>query len=640
MTGVRILLVEDSEIDARLLARALQRAEIEPEITRVDSRERLEEALRSGCWDVCICDYRLPGMEAPEAVSIIRATGMDVPIVVVSGQVGEESAVEVMRAGAQDYLTKDRLFRLGEVVRRELSEAAVRRDRAEIERAFLASEDRLRFALEAAQMGVWDWDIQKDDMHWAPGAPQLWSMEGGLRGTLQECLRSVVAEDRDMVAQALGDAVVGARPAYALEHRVLTSDGNVHWIDVRGRVSFDEQGRAVRMAGTFLDTTGRRALESQLAHSEKMKTIGQLAGGVAHDFNNLLTVILSYCQLLDRVRPASSEITELTAPIRDAAERAAALTRQLLVFSRPQAVAPRVLDLNELIRGVNKLLVRLVGENVRVETALSGEVWPIRIDASQCEQIILNLSVNARDAMPDGGLLRIATSNVQGGDPAQPLQSDADRVLLEVTDTGEGMSEEVQRRAFEAFFTTKASGRGTGLGLATCLMVASNAGGAIHVESAIGEGTRFRVYLPRCLDQLDSVPRLDRLVRTGRLGGTVLIVEDDSLVRMTAERALRAAGYTVLGATDGEHGLRLVQAHAQEIELLFTDLVMPRLGGVELAAAARARIPRLRVLFTSGYPAEARSAREPAGGEAMLPKPYTADELTRRVNELLEAGSR
>jgi signal transduction histidine kinase len=442
-----------------------------------------------------------------------------------------------------------------------------------------------------------------------------------------------------MVAHAVADAVSGSRPAYAVEHRVLTSDGSVRWLDVRGRVFFDDQRRAVRMAGTFLDITGRRALEAQLAHSDKMKTIGQLAGGVAHDFNNLLTVILTYCQLLDRLRPTGAdrpgdragplaEIAELTAPIRDAAERAAALTRQLLVFSRPQLVAPRVLDLNDLIRGVSKLLVRLVGEQVKVELALEPNVWPIRIDPSQCEQIIVNLAVNARDAMPDGGTLRIATRNI-------PPDGNADRIVLEVADTGDGMTEEVQRRAFEPFFTTKASGRGTGLGLATCRMVASNAGGTIDLESAAGRGSCFRVYLPRSEDQLEAVPRLDRFVRTGRLPGTVLIVDDDALVRMSAERALRAAGYSVLGAADGEHALRLLQQHAGEIQLLFTDVVMPRLSGVELAIAARVRTPALRVLFTSGYPADALSQREPPQGP-VLAKPYTADELTRRVDELLE----
>jgi CheY-like chemotaxis protein len=200
------------------------------------------------------------------------------------------------------------------------------------------------------------------------------------------------------------------------------------------------------------------------------------------------------------------------------------------------------------------------------------------------------------------------------------------------------MTEEVQRRAFEPFFTTKASGRGTGLGLATCRMVASNAGGTIDLESAVGRGSCFRVYLPRSKDQLDAAPRLDRLVRTGRLPGTVLIVEDDALVRMSAERALRAAGYAVLGAADGEHALRLLQQHDGEIELLFTDVVMPRLGGVELAIAARVRKPALRVLFTSGYPADAISPREPLQ-EPMLAKPYTADELTRRVDELLATQS-
>jgi hypothetical protein len=637
MQPLRLLLVEDSDRDAELLVRKLRQGDFEPETTRVDNPDSLRAALEASPWDVIICDYELPTMDAPEAVAIIRGTELDVPIIVVSGKVGEESAVAVMRAGAQDYLTKDRLFRLGEVVRRELAEVAIRRQRVEAERAFLASEDRLRFALEAARMGVWDWDIGTDKMHWAPSAPQLW-VEGGLRGTFADCLLAVYLDDREMVARAYAEALNGRRPLYAVEHRIVVRDGQVRWVDVRGRVFFDGAGQATRMAGTFLDITQQRALEQQLAHGEKMKTIGQLAGGVAHDFNNLLTVILTYTQLLEMAHAGDPEVTEMTSPVRDAAERAAALTRQLLVFSRPEAVAPRVLDLNEVIRTVTKLLVRLVGEHVRLETDLADNMWRVRMDRSQCEQVVLNLAVNARDAMPQGGMLQIATHNVPRGPVGGPTSSDGDRVVLEVTDSGEGMSAEVQAKIFQPFFTTKAQGRGTGLGLATCHTVVTHAGGSIDVQSVPGDGTTFRVYLPRCEDEADLVPRRDRVVPAASASERILVVEDDSLVRNTAARALRIAGYEVVVAADGEEALHLLlQERSDPLDLLLTDIVMPRMGGIELTNAVKIRNPGMKILFMSGYPVDSATEQGLAKGTPLLVKPFTADELTSRVREALDA---
>ena len=491
--------------------------------------------------------------------------------------------------------------------------------------------------MEAAQLGVWEWDILNDTMDWAfPTGSWRLLIEGTQRRPFAESVRVVFPDDRDIMARTFLDAAEGRRRTIALEYRVLAEDSSVHWVDVRGRVSFDATGRAVRMAGTFLDITQRRALEEQLAHSDKMKTIGQLAGGVAHDFNNLLTVILTYCQLLHGIDPPNDEVDELTAPVREAAERAAALTRQLLVFSRPEATNPQVIDLNEVITATTSLLRRLVGEHVRIETHLAADSWRVRMDRTQCEQVIVNLAVNARDAMPQGGTVRIATRNAPAGAPEQGIASDQDRLVLEMSDTGQGMTEEVQRKAFQPFFTTKSLGRGTGLGLATCQTAVANAGGVIHLESVVGQGTTFRIFLPRSEDDvIAALPR--RLgVGAGTEAETILVVEDDALVRETATRALRAAGYTAVATTNGQEALTLLLSQPGRFKLIFTDVAMPLMGGVALAEIARIKMPGLPLLFASGYPPEITDRFGPTPGVTFLAKPYTADELTQRVRALLD----
>jgi CheY-like chemotaxis protein len=298
MPAIRLLLVEDSSRDAKLLVRTLNQAGFEADTRVVSDRESLEQALKTATWDLVICDYELPTFDAPEAVAMIRSTEQDLPILVVSGSVGEESAVAVMRAGAQDYLTKDRLFRLGEVVRRELAEVNVRRDRAAAERALLTSEQRLRFAMNAAEVGVWEWDMVADRFEWVRQGDPYWDARGAVVATFRDGIKTVFPEDRERVANAFEECSRGERPTLSIEYRVVRTNGDVRWIDVRGQVVRDPAGRAVRMAGAFLDITERRVLEERLAQNEKMKTIGQMAGTIAHDFNNLLTVILTYGQLL------------------------------------------------------------------------------------------------------------------------------------------------------------------------------------------------------------------------------------------------------------------------------------------------------------------------------------------------------
>jgi len=376
--------------------------------------------------------------------------------------------------------------------------------------------------------------------------------------------------------------------------------------------------------------------EEQLRQTQKMEMLGQLAGGIAHDFNNLLTAILGHVELLaDDLAAGDPRGTQVDG-IRQAAETASALTQQLLAFSRKQMLQPCVLDVNAVVDRTRRVLARIIGEQIELVTCMPRDLWRVNADSSQLEQILLNLAVNARDAMPDGGRLTVETRNVAlEGDAARMRAVEPGRyVELSVADTGVGMDDEVQQHLFEPFFTTKARGRGTGLGLATVYGIVKQSGGHIFVDSDT-RGSRFTIYLPATSESADdrnehaSQPRGD--------GGseTVLVVEDDSAVRSLMATVLRRRGYRVLVAHDGAHALRICDEYLAPIQLLITDVVMPRMNGVAVADAVRERRPETRVLFVSGYTAGAPIDLSGRGAEGFLPKPFTPAALARKVRTVL-----
>jgi PAS domain S-box-containing protein len=379
------------------------------------------------------------------------------------------------------------------------------------------------------------------------------------------------------------------------------------------------------------DVTERRGLEEQLAHAQRLEGLGRLAGGVAHDFNNLLTVVLSNAQMAADELPPGSPLRDLVEPIREAAQRGTALTRQLLAFARKQAVSPAALDLGAVVKGLGRVLQRLLGEQVALGVRLDPSTWRVWIDPGQLEQVLVNLAVNARDAMPEGGRLTLTAQNESL--PATEAWSrgltPGDYVHLAVTDTGHGMDESTRVRVFEPFFTTKGD-RGTGLGLATCLGILQQAGGAIWVESEPGRGAAFHVLLPRHADAAEeAVAPAARPARSSP--ATVLVVEDDDGVRRAAARSLRRAGYGVLTASSGPEALRLAAEHGGPIDLLLSDVGLPGMDGPELAERLAAQRPGLRVAFVSGYAEEAGRAAARGGGGAILAKPYAPEDLVAWV---------
>ncbi|MCM2270812.1 MAG: response regulator, partial [Thermoanaerobaculia bacterium] len=438
---------------------------------------------------------------------------------------------------------------------------------------------------------------------------------------------------------ALRECMRRRRPQ-TLENEFEFPDGSVGWFELHFEpVPEGVLVLSIDISARYRAESERARLEAQFRQAQKMEAVGRLAGGVAHDFNNLLSVILGYAEVA-MARDGLDDATRAdVAEIRRAGESAAALTRQLLAFSRQQVLSPVVLDLNAVVAPLEPMLARLLGEDVVVRLRLAPALGRVEADAHQIEQVVMNLAVNSRDAMPDGGHLTIETADVEL-DAAYAEQhvgvEPGHYVMLAISDDGHGMDAATRERLFEPFFTTKEAGKGTGLGLATVYGIVKQSGGHIWIYSESGQGTTFRIYLPRTDGAAPAV--VARPPAAPRGGDeTVLVVEDQEALRQLLGRLLSAAGYRVLTASNGAEALALSAAHAGAVDLVLTDVVMPEMGGLELMARLRERHPELRVLFMSGYTEETvarHGVLDPARN--FLGKPFTAAELARRVRTLLD----
>ena len=450
-------------------------------------------------------------------------------------------------------------------------------------------------------------------------------------------LSEFTAADETSDGDGLFDELVaGQRESYALEQRYRRADGRVVWGHLTASVVRDSDGNPEFTVGMVHDVSDRKQLEERLYQAQKLDAVGRLAGGVAHDFNNLLTVITVHSGFLrGSLDPRQVGLRADVEAIEQAAERAASLTQQLLAFGRKQVLQPRIVDLNSIVVDTNKMLHRLIGEHIEVVTALGSNLWDVRADPGQVEQVLVNLALNARDAMAGGGTLTIRTANVE---PEQlPTdETEGPFVVLSVADSGCGMDAATQARIFEPFFTTKASA-GTGLGLASVYGIVAQSGGFIDVTSVPDEGTTMAVYLPRVVHERAELGGPVALPVRATGGETILLAEDEDGVRDAARRVLAAQGYTVLEAFDGAEALTLAAGHSGTIDLLLTDVVMPRTTGPQVAAELLAQRPELKVLYMSGHADEAIMPLALAGTDtAFVQKPFTHDRLAAAVRELLD----
>ncbi|WP_168219430.1 PAS domain-containing protein [Limnoglobus roseus] len=514
--------------------------------------------------------------------------------------------------------------------------------RKKVEFQLRHQEALLREAAELAHVGGWSFDPVTREGDWTPETARIHGVDPTAPPTVSAGLDRFAGEDRRRMEVAVQAAIEHGTP-YDLELDFTAVTGEKKRVRATCRPVV-EGSRVVRVRGSLQDVTARYNLEAQFRQAQKMEAFGQLAGGVAHDFNNLLTVINGYTALLLEELPSDDPSRLPLDEVQKAGERSAALTRQLLAFSRQQVPAPRVLDLNTVVGDLAGLIRRLIGEDVRLTTAFARGLWPVLADAGQVEQVLVNLCVNARDAMPTGGRLAVTTRNavVAAGETADhPDARPGPHAVLTVTDTGCGMPPEVQARIFEPFFTTKGVGKGTGLGLATVFGIVKQAGGHVRVRSAVGAGSTFEVYLPGAAE---AAVAPDEAIKPGlrppaQGRETVLVVEDEDRVRAFVRTVLEGCGYLVLEAADGAAAVATAATHPGPVDLLLTDVVMPGAGGRAAAEQVIVRYPSIRVLYMSGYTDDAVLRHGVAvEGVHFLQKPFTPAALAARVRQILDGS--
>jgi two-component system cell cycle sensor histidine kinase/response regulator CckA len=759
---LRILIIEDSPPDAELMVATVQRGGYEVQFDVADTPELFRERLARVEYDVILADFNLRSWTALDALGILRQSGKDIPLIVTTGSLGDEAAVECIKQGAEDFVLKDRPARLPLAIQRAREERRLREEGRRAAEALRASETQYRRLFEAGKDGILILDVTTGDItdvnpflaellghsHDEFIGKKLWEIgifknvvaskaafrelqdkeyiryehlplvrsDGKLvdvefvsnaywadgKKVIQCNIRDITAHKRVEEAlvrlrkavDASGEVIfmtdregiitfinpeftrlygyTEAEVVGKVTPRVLkggtmqpqeydnfwrtilakrvvkgefvnkTKAGKLVTVESSANPILDEQGKITGFLAIQRDATARKQLEDQLRQAQKMEAIGRLAGGVAHDFNNLLTIISGYGQLILEALPEKDPLRTQLTEVLKASERATSLTRQLLAFGRRQVLAPRVLDLNEVIADTEKMLRRLIGEDVEFVTVPGRELGHVKADPGQIEQVILNLAVNARDAMSEGGRLTIETSNVildeAYADQHVSVQP-GPYVMLAVSDTGCGMAPETHARLFEPFFTTKEKGKGTGLGLATVYGIVKQSGGYIWVYSELGQGTTFKVYLPKIQETVEVTPA--PLMESPPAGGseTILLVEDDSSVRSLVHAVLESRGYKLLVARNGDDALFLAEQHKGPIHLLLTDVVMPGVSGRELAERLSPFHREMKILFMSGYTDNAIVHHGVLDANVrFLQKPFSPPALANKVRAVLDGA--
>ena len=630
---LRILCVEDREDDAQLVLRELRRADYALQYVRVDTAAQMQQQLHTAAWDAIISDNSMPQFNAVAALHIVQASGQDLPFIIVSGMVGEETAVAALKAGAHDFIPKGNLRRLVPALERELREAQSRRERRRAEAELRRSADTIRAIFKASPLPIMILDHDSHVVSWNPAAERVFGWnEQEIIGRRLPIVPDHDADDHvhNLKRVLNGELITGEEVVR------LRKDGAPLRLLESAAPLRDTNGDISHVLWLVTDITAQRGLEEQFRQAQKMEAVGRLAGGVAHDFNNVLTAIQGYATLLLADIPEDDARHRDAAEILAAAERAAAFTLQLLAFSRKQVVQRAAVDVTTVVSDLSRLLDRMLDDHLELRLDLSPGALHVLGDKSQLEQVIINLVVNAGDAMAAGGqiVVRVRRAPVTVEEASTQNVKPGPYIVVTVEDTGTGIAPDVLEHIFEPFFTTKEAGKGTGLGLSTVYGIVRQNAGFVRVRSAIAKRATFSVYLP---ELLTTVPALPREKTRGDVPVSVpecvsiLVVEDEVQIRDFIRRVLERSNYRVTIAADPGEALERL-ADDVSMYLLLTDVMLPGMSGPELVRAALGLRPNLRIMYMSGY-TEAEMSID--GDPTYLEKPFTPQELVLKVREAM-----
>jgi two-component system, cell cycle sensor histidine kinase and response regulator CckA len=633
--SLRALIVEDSEDDMLLVLRELRRSGYTVDSIRVETAAAMQTALDRQQWDIVIADYSLPAFSAPQALQLLQSLNLDLPFIIVSGKIGEETAVAAMKAGAHDYLTKGNLKRLVPAVERELREAAERQKRHSAEQALRESEERYRLLFESNPNPMWVFDLetlaflavnQAAIAHYGYSKDEFLSMKLSDIGS---------AEDISVLPQT--QLTPGQNHTGIYKH--LKKNGKPIDVEILAH-TFSFTGKPASLV-LINDITEKKQLEAQLLRAQRLESLGTLASGIAHDFNNILTPILAASQLLPLKLPDLDEQTRgLLKLIENSTKRGADLIKQILAFARGVEGKRIPLQVRHVLMEVMHVARQTFPKNIEIDTQISvKDLWAVSADATQLHQVFMNLCVNARDAMSNGGVLSLSVENrnIDAAYARMNLEACVGPYLaIMVADTGTGIPEDLLERIFDPFFTTKEPGKGTGLGLSTVLGIVKNHGGFIKVDSQIGRGTCFTVYLP-AIESVGSADSENSKLLTGHQE-LILIVDDEPFIRQVVQTVLEAHNYKTLTANDGIEAIALYAQHKDEIGAVLMDIMMPSMDGLTALRTLQKLNPQVRAIASSGLVANSQIPEgTDLGIRAFLSKPYTAQELLSTLQQVLQA---
>jgi two-component system, cell cycle sensor histidine kinase and response regulator CckA len=644
--SIRILHLEDNPFDAEIVSATLAADHITCDLVRVETRDQFVTAIERECFDLILADCTLPSFDGMTALTLARESCPETPFIFISGWLGEEVAIETLKSGATDYVLKNRMSRLCPSVRRALQEVEQKKERRRAEEELQNSQRFAQQIADASPNLLYLYDLNTHRNVYVNSTINKitqYSVEEIQGGDLPFLESLLHPDDKEYVHEQIRQwKNLRDEEITEMEFRLKRADNDWRWLHSSHTVfSRAPEGKPLLILGSAQDITERKRLEEQLHHAQKMESIGTLAGGIAHDFNNLLTAIIGNAQLGLAHMTDDNPVKERLIEIEKAGKRAGELTRQLLVFSRRQKIERRLININDTIGDFLKMLHRIIGEDVEVRFLTDASLPMVLIDPGQIEQVIMNLAVNARDAMAGGGLLIIEIHTVTLDEAycqEHAFVSPGQYVQIVLSDTGSGIDAETQQRIFEPFFTTKGVGKGTGLGLATVYGIVKQHDGFIQVYSEVGHGTTFKIYLPVSTEgveeELSEAPARP-------VGGreTILVVEDEAGLRRLAKQILSGLGYTVLTAEDGERAMEVYKATQEQIDLLLVDVIMPRMGGREVYERLQEMGSTTPIIFMTGYSTEMFQSNFIGDkGAALIQKPYTVSSLGQKVRQVLNAS--